>query len=98
MHYVEQNETSRPDKSRIKERERKNGAPKSHVLTSGSLVANPKSSPDYSVFIIKLYIYFFYFTYPLRCLRVPLGVRVPQVETTALDHTQLDTHTLTHTL
>jgi hypothetical protein len=36
---------------------------------SGSLVANPKSGPDYSVII--MYIYFFNFTYPLRCLRVP---------------------------
>jgi hypothetical protein len=36
-----------------KRRERKNGAPKSHVLTSGSLVANPKSGPDDSVFIMK---------------------------------------------
>jgi hypothetical protein len=42
-------------KNRIKERERereterKNGAPKSYVLTSGSLVAKPKSGPDYSV-------------------------------------------------
>jgi hypothetical protein len=53
MHYVEKNETSRPDKNRIKERERKNGPPKSHVLTSGSLVANPKFGPDYSVFIMK---------------------------------------------
>jgi hypothetical protein len=56
MHYVEQNETSRPDKNRIKETERereKNGAPKSHVLTSGSLVANPKSGPNYSVLIMK---------------------------------------------
>jgi hypothetical protein len=54
MHYVEQNETSRPDKNCIKEREReRNGAPKSHVLTSGSLVANPKSGPDYFVFIMK---------------------------------------------
>jgi hypothetical protein len=26
---------------------------KLHVLTSGSLVANPKSGPDYSVFIMK---------------------------------------------
>jgi hypothetical protein len=30
--------------------------------------------------------YIFYFTYPLRCLRVPPGVRVPQVETTAIDN------------
>jgi hypothetical protein len=52
MHYVEQNETSRPDKNRIKERER-NGAPESHVTTSGSLVANHKSGPDYSVSIMK---------------------------------------------
>jgi hypothetical protein len=37
---------------RERERERK-GAPKSHVLTSGSLVANPNSDPDYSVFIMK---------------------------------------------
>jgi hypothetical protein len=55
MHYVEYNETSRPDKNHIKERgrEEKNGAPKSHVLTSGSLVTNPKSGPNYSVFIMK---------------------------------------------
>jgi hypothetical protein len=39
--------------AQIRRRERKNGAPKSHVLTSGSLVANPKSDPDYSVFIMK---------------------------------------------
>jgi hypothetical protein len=38
---------------RERERERENGAPKSHVLTSGSLVANPTSGPDYSVFIVK---------------------------------------------
>jgi hypothetical protein len=53
MHYVEKNETSSPDKNRIKDRERKNGAPKSHVLTSGSLLTNPKSGPDDSVFIMK---------------------------------------------
>ena len=34
-------------------KKRENGAPKSHVLTSGSLVANPKSGPDFSVFIMK---------------------------------------------
>jgi hypothetical protein len=32
---------------------RKNGAPKSNVFTSRSPVANPKSGPDYSVFIMK---------------------------------------------
>jgi hypothetical protein len=54
MHYVEWNETSRPDKNCIKEGEKeRNGAPKSHVLTSGCLVANHKSGPDYSVFIMK---------------------------------------------
>jgi hypothetical protein len=40
MHCVEYNETSRPDKNDIKERERegeRNGSPKSHVLTSGLL-------------------------------------------------------------
>jgi hypothetical protein len=39
-------------KERERERER-NGAPKSNVLTSGSPMANPKSGPDYSVFIMK---------------------------------------------
>jgi hypothetical protein len=56
MHNVEYNKTSRPDKIRIereRERERENGAPKSHVLTFRSLVANPKSGPDFSVFIVK---------------------------------------------
>jgi hypothetical protein len=39
---------------RERERERgKNGASKLHVLTSGCLVANPKSGPDCSVFIVK---------------------------------------------
>jgi hypothetical protein len=37
---------------RERERERY-GAPKSNVLTSRSSVANPKSGPDYSVFIMK---------------------------------------------
>jgi hypothetical protein len=31
------------------------------------------------------------FTYPLRCLRVPLGVRVPPVVTTALDRSAIET-------
>jgi hypothetical protein len=31
----------------------RNGAAKSNVLSSGSPVANPKSRPDYSVFIRK---------------------------------------------
>jgi hypothetical protein len=45
---------TRITKSRDREREReKNGGSKSHVLTSRSLVANPKSGPDYSVFIMK---------------------------------------------
>jgi hypothetical protein len=38
---------------RRRDREKKNGAPKLHVLMSGSLVANPNSGPDYSVFIMK---------------------------------------------
>jgi hypothetical protein len=68
-------------RERERGRERENGAPKSNVLASVSPVANPKSGPDYLVLIIKQYIYlFFKFTYPLRCLRVPPGVRVPQVE------------------
>jgi hypothetical protein len=72
---------------------RENGAPKSDVLTSGSLVTNPKSGRDYSVFIMK-YIYFiFNFTYPLKCLRGPPGVRVPQVEYHCYI---LHTHTHTH--
>jgi hypothetical protein len=36
-----------------RERESEKMAPKSHVLKSGSLVANPKSGPDYSLFIMK---------------------------------------------
>jgi hypothetical protein len=43
-------------------------------------VANPKSGPDYSVFIMKQSFLFSNFTYPLRCLREPPGVSVPQVE------------------
>jgi hypothetical protein len=39
--------------AQIRRRERKNGAPKSHALMSGSLVANPKSGPDYLVLIMK---------------------------------------------
>jgi hypothetical protein len=31
----------------------RNGAPRSNVFTSRSPVANPKSGPDYSVFIMK---------------------------------------------
>jgi hypothetical protein len=39
-----------------REREReKNGAPKSHALMSGSLVAKPKSGPDYYHEIIYLF-------------------------------------------
>jgi hypothetical protein len=37
-----------------------------------------KSGLDYSVFITKYF--FFSFIYPLRCLLVPPGVRVSQVE------------------
>jgi hypothetical protein len=51
----------------MREREReRNGAPKCNVLTSGSPMANHKSSPDYSVFItIYTYnIFFPNFTYP----------------------------------
>jgi hypothetical protein len=32
------------------------------------------------------------FTYPLRCLREPPGVRVPPVETTALEDRDLNLH------
>jgi hypothetical protein len=39
------------------ERKERNGAPKSNVLSSGSPMANLKSGPDYSVFIIEI-IYF----------------------------------------
>jgi hypothetical protein len=39
-------------KAKLYERER-NGSPKLNVLTSGSPVANPKSGPDYSLFITK---------------------------------------------
>jgi hypothetical protein len=47
----------------------RNGVLKWNVLTSESPVANPKSGPDYSVFIKKYFL--FNLTYPLRCLRVP---------------------------
>jgi hypothetical protein len=58
-------------RERERERER-NGAPKSNVLTSRFPVANPKSGPDYSVFIT---IFFFNFTCPVRCfLRTPQDV------------------------
>jgi hypothetical protein len=74
----------------MRERERggreRNGAPKSNVLTSGFRVTNPKSGPDYSAFIKKLYISFD-FTYPVRRFSITsnkssrtLGVCVPQVE------------------
>jgi hypothetical protein len=45
-------------------------------LISGDLpVANPKSDPNYSVFMIK---YIFYsFTYPVRCFRVPAKMPSP---------------------
>jgi hypothetical protein len=33
--------------------EQRKGAPKTNVFTSGSPVANPKSGPDYSVFLMK---------------------------------------------
>jgi hypothetical protein len=53
----------------MRERER-HCAPKSNVLTSGSPVANPKSGPDYSVFIIKYY-FSSHFAYPVRCFHTP---------------------------
>jgi hypothetical protein len=60
---------------RERERER-HGAPRSNALTSGSPAASPKSGPDHSrrsrnniVNVI----------HPVGCLRVPPGVRVPQV-------------------
>jgi hypothetical protein len=34
---------------------KKNGSPNSNVLTSGSLVANPKFGPDYLVYITKFH-------------------------------------------
>jgi hypothetical protein len=56
----------------------------SHVPTSGSPVADPKSGPDYSVFITK--IFYLNFTYPTRCFRLPLiRLRVPLVD----DHVRL---------
>jgi hypothetical protein len=64
--------------SKIKERDRKNDTPKWNALTSGSSVGNATSDHDYSVFITKYY-FFLNFTYPIRCFRVPPGVRVPQV-------------------
>jgi hypothetical protein len=48
------------------------------ILTSGSPVANPKSGLDYSKFIM---IFFFNFTHPVRCFRVPQRcLRITQVE------------------
>jgi hypothetical protein len=51
----------------------KNGATKSNVFTSGSPVANPNPIQCLSRF-------FFFFTYPVRCFRVPPWIRVPQAE------------------
>jgi hypothetical protein len=45
------------------------GTSKSNALTSGPSVTNLKSGHDYSVFVMKWYI-FFNFTYLLRCFRV----------------------------
>jgi hypothetical protein len=56
----------------------KNGDPKSNVLTSGSPVSNPKFALIKQC-LSEIKIYFFNFTYPVRCFRVPPGVRVQQV-------------------
>jgi hypothetical protein len=49
----------------------KESAPKSNVLTSRSPVANPKSDPDYSMFIISFLLFYIppkdVFAYPRRC-------------------------------
>jgi hypothetical protein len=57
----------------------RNGAPKQNVLMSRSPVANPKSGPDYSVFIIK------YTGFSI--LHTPKGVFVyPRLKSTDLDY------------
>jgi hypothetical protein len=70
----------------VREREREMALPNRTSLSPGSRVTNPKSGPDYSVFMMNN-IFFSNFTYPVRCFRVSLkmssstpGVRVTQVE------------------
>jgi hypothetical protein len=56
MQFVEYNETSRPDKNRIKEREREREREWRAQIACPyvrSVVANRKSGFDYSVFIMK---------------------------------------------
>jgi hypothetical protein len=62
------------ERERERERER-NGAPKSNVLTFGSLVADPKSGPDYSVFIMKQFSFFQFYIPRKMFLRYTLGTR-----------------------
>jgi hypothetical protein len=52
MHYVELHKTSRPDKNRIKERERERWRSQIACPNARSLVANPKFDPDDSVVIM----------------------------------------------
>jgi hypothetical protein len=59
-------------------------------LVSADLpMANPKSDPDYSVFMTK---YFFSsnFTYPVRCFRVSPGVAYPRLKATGLDSKEMN--------
>jgi hypothetical protein len=86
-HYMEFNGTSRPDNSRIKEREReRNGAPKSNVLTFESLMANPKSGPDCSVFLT---IFFFQFYMPRKMFSRTPGWR-PMVWRDQIDNIRVE--------
>jgi hypothetical protein len=50
-------------------------------------LANPTSGPAYSVFFFLhiIRIFSFNFTYPVRCFRVPPGVRLAQVEDHCLE-------------
>jgi hypothetical protein len=48
---------------------------------SGSPVANPKSDPDYSVFIT----FFFNFMYPVKYFRLPWGYAYRKFKTTGLE-------------
>jgi hypothetical protein len=63
-----------------KDRERKNGALKSHVFTSGLFWLTLNLALIIQCLSWNNIFIFFNFTYPLRCLRLPPGGCVPQVE------------------
>jgi hypothetical protein len=72
------------ERERGGKKERKKGPPKlMNALTSGSPVTNPKSGPDYSVFMTKYILHFqFYLTRKMffASSLKSAEVRIPQVE------------------